>query len=87
MTRRTPKRGDLVVVTWHDAVQHADGESEPRHAPYVMKTVGYLLKKTRAGVSLAGEVCATDSAWRNENFIPGGMIKSVDVIKPEAEDL
>lgn len=87
MARRIPKRGDLVVVTWLDAVQHADGETNPRHEPHVMKTCGYLLQKNRKGISIAGEFCPTDATWRNENFIPAGMIQSVEIVQSGAEDI
>lgn len=81
--KKTPKPGDLVIVTWLDAVQHADGEVAPRHKPHTMRTCGWLLRRDRMGVSLACEMCPTDDTWRNENFIPAGMVKGVELIKLE----
>jgi hypothetical protein len=69
---------ELVVVTWNDAVEHPDGEREPRHEPAVQITAGFLLKRDRRGISIATELNDDDgTGWRGENFIPAGMIVSV----------
>lgn len=82
--RKKPAQpGDLIVVTWHDAVKHGDGEHVPRHRAYVMRTVGWLLHNDGEGVSLAGELCHSDDTWRDENFIPAGMVQGIEVIKPK----
>ena len=68
----------VVVVHWLDAVDRGDGDHKPRHRPELQVCVGWLLRYDDDGISLAFEYTAGSAEWRNETFIPTGMIKSVE---------
>ena len=70
----------IVVVTWHDAVQHSDGGGAPRHQAATQITVGWLLQNDDKGVSLAFEYSDDDGSWRDEAFVPAGMVIDVTEI-------
>lgn len=65
------------VIVWHDAVEHSDGSGAPRHRPAEQTAIGWILRHDDEGISFAGEYNQKDGTWRNENFIPGGMIIKV----------
>lgn len=71
----------LVIVTWIDAVQHGEGDTAAKHKGVAMVTIGWKLKYDDRGISLIQEYMknSTDE-WRNENFIPSGMILEVEEI-------
>lgn len=67
----------LVIVTWNDANGTATKVYEDKdHAPVVISTVGWLLKKDDAGISIACERYQDDEkmAYRGHTFIPAGMV-------------
>ena len=74
----------LVIVTWNDAVMHSDGDSSAKHVPAVQVTVGWLLLYDKTGITIYQEYEKNSpNEWRNENFIPAGMIVEVQrVPKP-----
>jgi len=71
----------LVMVTWHDAhsVVGSDYIESEHHQPCVMHTVGWLVKRDDAGITVACERYAHEGgwAWRQPTFIPAGMIQKV----------
>jgi hypothetical protein len=67
----------VVVVQWDDAVEYPDSDLKPRHIPVRLITVGWLLAYDDEGISIASEYSEDGSGWRNEVFIPVGMIDSV----------
>lgn len=71
----------LVVVHWDDAVDRGDGESTPVHKPARQICLGWLLQYDSAGVSIAYEYSEEDDRWRNETFIPSGMIVAIDFVE------
>lgn len=70
---------DVAVVVWDDAVRHSDGSKSPVHQPERQTLVGWLLRYDTSGISVASEYNEEDGSWRDENFIPAGMIVSVHV--------
>lgn len=69
----------IVVIHWDDAVDHGDGENVPLHAPAKQVCIGWLLKQDETGVSIAFEY-GENNSWRNETFIPAGMITQIDLL-------
>ena len=67
----------IVVVHWDDAVDRGDGGGVPRHKPSRQILVGWLLLHDDEGITLAFEHSDEDNSWRNETFIPAGMIAEV----------
>jgi len=76
----------LVSVRWRDAhgtSTTAYAEHEIPHAAIEITTIGFLLRRDEAGVSIAGEYCA-DNTYRGVTFIPSGMtIEVVELGKPK----
>lgn len=75
-------RYPVAVVSWNDAVEHSDGADSARHSPAIQVTVGWLLQDDSAGVTLAFEYNEDDTGWRGEQFIPRGIIRAIDYVKP-----
>lgn len=71
----------ITIVTWRDAVQHSDGHTTPLHKPAIQRTYGVLLKYDETGISVAGEENVEDGTWRDESFIPGELIVSVETVE------
>jgi hypothetical protein len=65
-----------VIITWLDAVNHGDGESEPRHRPAKQVAIGWLLKQNKKGISYCSEY-SDDGSWRDEVFIRDADLVSV----------
>ena len=70
-----------VIVTWLDAVNYGDGQGTPKHKPAEQCMIGWLLKRDKQGISVAMEYSPEDNTWREENFIPAGMVKSVRILR------
>lgn len=74
-----------VLVEWLDA--HEDtGDCTPstiKHEPSHCRTVGFLIRRDNAGVTLASECNDTDEGveLRTTNFIPRGMVRRVVRLK------
>lgn len=80
----------LVRVTWLDAhgsaVQTYSIEEIP-HAAIRVVSYGVLLKEDDAGVSIASEVCDSDT-FRGYSFFPHPLVVSVEmVLKPRKRSL
>lgn len=79
--------GKLAVVEWADA--HSPGDTadvDPAnlgsiHAPYVIRTVGWILRSDAVGVTVGSEQCllsdGTGLTYRTVTFVPAGMIRDV----------
>lgn len=74
----------LVVVLWEDAwVDGSDtvgvNDPDPKHAPTLMETIGWLLQDTEKGVSLFNERCVDTGSdlYRSRTMIPRALIKSI----------
>jgi hypothetical protein len=74
----------LVEVTWGDAWTSNSGWKDakelPEHRPLICKTVGYLIKKDKHGVMLAGTYTEGDG-YNAIQFRPMGMVQSIRVLK------
>ena len=72
---------DLVAVIWDDAEVDTgwDKVGTPKEA--LVLSVGYLVKKTRKHVVLAGSITTGEYNTNNRMQIPKGMIKSIEVVK------
>ena len=71
----------LVMVTWHDAHSSAaaDFDAATHHRPCVMHTVGWLVQKDDAGVTVACERYEEGGDWqyRAPTFIPLAMVQKI----------
>lgn len=76
-----PPKLTLVLVTWNDAQSSATRiyTKARDHAPTVMYTIGWLMDRDEAGVSVCCERFLEDGEWnyRGHTFIPAGMLKDV----------
>lgn len=75
----------LVIVEWGDAWNASRWTSleqaEVDHKPYVVKTVGWLLKSDKKGVSLVDSYVEEDMTPGGQHFIPRGMIRKITKVK------
>lgn len=75
----------FVLVDWRDAWADAGGSVDARdadvlHKPTVMRTAGWLVRDTEAGVSLFNERCldaGEEHTYRGRTFIPREMIQQI----------
>lgn len=71
----------LMLVRWNDAhsVSAEDFDADKHHKPYVMETIGWIVKRDAAGISLANERCTDEGVtkYRGSTFIPAGMVVRV----------
>jgi len=77
---------DIVRVIWNDACfmqgQPID-PADPPHSGLIMVTVGWLLKSTKEGVTLAMEFNEAGGT-RNATFVPRQIILKEDIILDKA---
>jgi len=66
-----------VIITWFDAINHGDGDGQPRHRPSKQVAIGFLLKYDDDGISYCSEY-SEDGSWRDEVFI-----RDQDIFKVE----
>lgn len=75
-------RHDLVLVTWDDAAELNLGwmeESEIEAKPMIVRTVGFMVRKTKKHVIVASTI--GDHAHCHAQFqIPRQMIQSIEVL-------
>jgi hypothetical protein len=66
----------IIEVTWHDAVLRPEfnDSSHIAHRPEILHSCGFLLKSDRTGVSLCTDYAPSDGTFREQSFIPRGMI-------------
>jgi hypothetical protein len=79
MRGRLPAVGSIVLVTWDDASETpraADDDSQP---PCIMRTIGWLKRKTRRELEVAAELGPSEMVerWRGVTRIPRGMVLDV----------
>ena len=72
----------LVIIKWDDAVVHTgEREGPPKHTPAKQVSIGWLMVHNDKGVTYCSEYSEDDGSYRDENFIPAGMITEVIVKK------
>lgn len=76
----------LVEVVWDDAHCSTDMGHEEGHKPVTTYSVGYQVKRDRAGITIAQDCYETGKEYRVWSFIPRGMIQSVTRLGPTKED-
>lgn len=67
----------IYVVVWDDSVQHSDGSGRAIHKPARQIRIGWMIEHDEAGITIASEYNHDDDTWRDEHFIPNGMIFSL----------
>lgn len=72
---------DLVSVIWDDAEVGSGWEAAEDPKEALVLTVGFLVKKTRKHVIIAGSITTGEHNTNQRIQIPKGMIKSIEVIK------
>lgn len=82
---KKPYPKEPVVVHWNDTVSHMDddGSGKPRHEPARQVTIGWLLRHDHKGVSLAFELGADATDWREEQFVPNEVITKIEILEVE----
>lgn len=73
---------DVVVIVWNDAVLRTslnDTDKVP-HVPMLLQSAGFLIKSDKVGVSFATDFDPDDCTYREQSFIPRGMILSERVL-------
>lgn len=77
----------LAIVEWSDAWtegawKHEDDITQD-HAPMPATSVGWLMRRDKVGVYLAGTIEGKDLSGPsvgNRKFIPAGMIKKIRIV-------
>ena len=71
-----------VEVVWHDAYSTDDWTSidELDEKPLVCSSIGWLVKKTKAAIVVAGTINATGGACCSIN-IPRGMVQKITYLQ------
>lgn len=74
MTKK--KKYEMVEVEWNDAHCSTGGDDNPEnHAPYVTYSCGYVVKRTKLGITIAQDCYKEDpGCYKVWSFIPRGMI-------------
>lgn len=68
----------MVLVVWDDAHCSTDmGGDEKEHSPVVTYSVGFQVKRTRAGITIAQDCYKEGKEYRVWSFIPRKMIQSI----------
>jgi hypothetical protein len=78
--RRWPRVGSIALVTWDDATfawrdtHNDDGDDE-----YLVETLGWIIKRTRRALWIAGERLpdGVEDRWRGVTRIPIGMVREI----------
>ncbi|GMV07373.1 MAG: hypothetical protein AMXMBFR53_36480 [Gemmatimonadota bacterium] len=73
------KRGDLVVLTWLDAVGPVDLDEGDTLEPITVETVGWVWETAPGHVTLAPERF-DDGRVRSATTVPLGMILHVEAV-------
>lgn len=71
----------IYIVVWDDSVQHQDGAGRAIHKPARQIRVGFMIEHDGAGITVASELNHDDDTWRDEHFIPNGMIVSLEKLE------
>jgi hypothetical protein len=66
----------VVLVKWNDAVLRSEENDTSKivHKPCVLFSAGILLKSDKKGVTLATDFDPVGKTYREQSFIPRGMI-------------
>lgn len=71
----------IVVIEWVDAEADSGWTADdPHKEPYVMKTVGLLVRKDKNFVVHASTYDRENHVWGDRGKIPTGMVKRIRVI-------
>jgi len=76
----------IVEVEWGDAASGSrwcdiKDIEEQHNKGYPVKSIGYLAKKDKRGVTLSIAVGCDDDTYLGHHFIPAGMIKRIRKLK------
>jgi hypothetical protein len=79
---------ELVLVTWRDAWFDFDvADPEETHADYLVRTVGFLVRRGPRFVSIAQEVLPDGDGFRAITHIPVEIVASmVPLLEPEGSE-
>lgn len=69
----------MVLVVWNDAhCSIGTGEDlEKEHSPKLTYSVGFQIKKDRAGITIAQDCYEDCPDYRMYSYVPSGMIVSI----------
>jgi hypothetical protein len=68
----------LVLVTWRDAwFDFDEPDPEEARADYLVRTVGFLVRRTPQFVSIAQEVLPDGDGFRAVTHIPVAVVESI----------
>ena len=73
----------IVLVIWDDATELKDWKEEHEEEetkPCLIRSVGYLVKKTRKHIVIAQDL-SYDRMRNGRSQIPRGMVKQITVLK------
>ncbi|HEY1330931.1 MAG TPA: hypothetical protein VGH10_05585 [Actinomycetota bacterium] len=74
----------LVLVVWHDAWFDPEQQTpDDWRADYVVRTVGFLVRRSPRVVSIAQELLPDDDGFRAVTHIPAGMVESLTFLVDE----
>lgn len=83
---------EIALVTWHDAWTESGPEDKGRidDAPMLVTTVGFLLRDSKNGVTLAAEHLDNnrtgDGQYKHIVWIPRAAVSSMEILSLEIED-
>lgn len=88
MAQKQPKS---VAVLWDDAWYDSGGDSltpetARKNSPTVMESRGFLLSRTKKGITLATDYSHDTGEYRHEHFIDSRMIISVIELEPKGDN-
>jgi hypothetical protein len=66
----------VVIIEWNDAVLRHDlnDTSVVLHEPVVLQSCGFLLQSDKDGVTFATDYEPINETYREQSFIPRGMV-------------
>ena len=80
-----PTEFPLVLVTWRDAwFDFDEPDPEEARADYLVRTVGFLVRRTPRFVSIAQEVLPDGDGFRAVTHIPVAVVESIaGLLRPD----
>lgn len=79
------EHGDLLMVTWIDAVERSDLISKEEfhtHKPVLTNNLGFYLSSSNKSITIAASRFPEDDTYRDRLTIPNGMIKTIQKLQP-----
>lgn len=74
----------LVLVTWRDAWFDFDGgDPDGGRADYLVRTVGFLVRRDTRFLSVAQEILPDGDGFRAVTHIPVSVVASVSLLSPD----